>query len=265
MGDVPTASTSTGEYVSREGSRNGYPGAIPNEAPPSFPHGPSTVNTSALQQQYQQPYIPIPNAFTNQFDMTHTQAPGRQGSFNMTAISNALPQPIYRQGYSPGQHQQRHATGSLNHGLVQPMAQYGLPAQPYYMPHHQQMPPYYNAHLAHQQQTHQANPRHNDFYANPVMINQHQGPMQASYYYHPTHPYPNTNTSMNGVMNPSQFIMPDGSTGDAQNHSSTAGRGQQGEFSTYNQPGSTFCLRLYLEALYNRMGYPVRESLGDLC
>lgn len=232
MGDVPPSS-SAGEYAIHEASNNGFQGIIPNEGQPLYPQGPSPVN---FQQQYQQHYIPMPNAFTNQFDMTHAQAPGRQGSFNMTAMGNALPQHIYRPGYSPGQHQQRHGTGAMAHGVVQPMAHYGLAAQHYYIPQHQQMPPYYNTHLSTQQQHQQTNPRQNEFYPNPVMMNQPHGPMPANYYYPSAHAYTNPNPSMHGPMTPSQFLIPDGTSGDVQRHSPTPGVGPSG----YSQPESMF-------------------------
>ena len=235
MGDVQP-STSAGEYASHDPSLNGYPGVVPNEGPSPFPQGPSPVNTSAFQQQYQQPYIPVQNAFTNQFDMTHSQGLGRQGGFNMTAMGNALPQPVYRHGYNPGQ--QRHATGHMSHGVVQPIAQYNMTNQPYYVHQHQQMPPYYNAHMVHQQQAQQGHPRQNDYYTNSVMMNQPQGHMQPSYYYQPAHSYANANHSIHGPMTPSQFIVSDSVPGDAQNHSPALGKGQQEDFPGYNQPGS---------------------------
>ena len=244
MGDVPS-STSAGEYASHEPLHNVYPGVIPNEGPSSFPQGPSPVNTSAFQQQYQQPYITVQNAFTNQFDMAHPQAPGQQGSFNMTAMGNALPQTVYRHVYNPGQHQQRHATGPMNPGVVQPLAQYNLANQPYYVHQHQQMSPYYNAHLAaHQQQAQQGHLRQNDYYTNSVMMNQPQGPMPPSYYYQQAHSYASPSHSIHGQMTPSQFIVPDAVPGDVQNRSTAPGKGQQGDSSGYSQPGSTSPLDL---------------------
>ena len=248
MGDV-TSSSSAGEYASHEAPSSGFQGVVPNEGQPSYPQGPSPVNYQ--QQQYQQHYTPMPNAFTNQFDMTYAQAPGRQGNFNMAAMGNALPQHVYRPGYSPGQ-QQRHGTGGMAHGGMQPMVQYGLAAQHYYMPQHQQMPQYYNAQLStpqqqqqqQQQQQHQANQRQNEFYPNPVMMNQPHGAMTANYYYPSAHAYPNHNHSMHGPMTPSQFIMPDGTSGEVQRQSPTPGVGPSG----YSQPESMSLLEI-LEAI----------------
>lgn len=240
MGDVPPSS-SAGEYASYEKSGGGFQGIVPNEGQPLYPQGPSPVNTSVYQQHYPQTYMPMPTSFTNQFDMTHAQASGRQGSFTMTAMGNALPQHMYRPGYGSGQHQQRHGTGAMAHGVVQPMAQYGPAAQHYYMPQHQQMPPYYNAHLSAQQQSQpqQASLRQNEYYQNQVMMNQPHGPLPAGYYYPPAQPYPNQHHSMQGHMTPSQFFIPDGAAGDVQKQSPKTGVGPSG----YGQAESMYYVR----------------------
>ncbi|RYP21852.1 hypothetical protein DL767_009171 [Monosporascus sp. MG133] len=222
MGDVPPSSTLADEHASQYVSSNGFQGVFPGDGQPSFQQGPGAVSSSAFQQQFQQPYVAVPNAFSNQFDIPDAQAPGRQNNFNMTAMANALPQAIYRP-YASGQQQQRHTTGALAHGVVQPMAQYNLTAQPYYIPHPQQVPPYYNVHLpTSQQPPQQAGPRHNEFYPNPVMMNHPQGHIPAGYYYPAAHPYPNANHSI-GPMTPPQYLAPDGTTGDVDRQSPAPG------------------------------------------
>ncbi|RYP92503.1 hypothetical protein DL770_001369 [Monosporascus sp. CRB-9-2] len=187
MGDIPPPSTLAGEHASQYLSSSGFQGVFPGDGQSSLQQGPGAVNSSAFQQQFQQPYVALPNAFSNQFDMSHAQAPGRQNNFNMTAMANAFPQAMYRPGYASGQQQQRHTTGALAHG-VQPMAQYNLAAQPYYIAQPQQVPPYYNVHLPTSQQApQQAGPRHNEFYPNPVMVNHPQGHIPAGYYYPAAH------------------------------------------------------------------------------
>ncbi|RYO90945.1 hypothetical protein DL764_008355 [Monosporascus ibericus] len=223
MGDVPPSSTLAGEHASQYVSSSGFQGVFPSDGQPSFQQGPGAVNSSAFQQQFQQPYVAVPNAFSNQFDMSHAQASGRQNDFNMTAMANALPQSMYRPGYASGQQQQRHTTGALAHGVVQPMAQYNLTAQPYYIPQPQQVPPYYNVHLpTSQQPPQQAGPRHNEFYHNPAVMNHTQGHIPAGYYYPAAHPYPNANHSI-GPMTPTQFLAPDGTTGDVDGKSPAPG------------------------------------------
>ncbi|RYP78533.1 hypothetical protein DL771_000486 [Monosporascus sp. 5C6A] len=155
MGDVPPSSTLAGEHASQYISSSGFQGVVSSDGQPSFQQGPGAVNSSAFQQQFQQPYVAVPNAFSNQFDMPHAQAPGHQNNFNMAAMANAFPQAMYRPEYASGQHQQRHTTGALAHGVVQPMAQYNLAAQPYYIPQPQQISPYYNVHLPGTQQPQQ--------------------------------------------------------------------------------------------------------------
>ncbi|RYP73779.1 hypothetical protein DL769_004155 [Monosporascus sp. CRB-8-3] len=210
MGDVPPSSTFAGEHASQYISSSGFQGVVPSDGQPSFQQGPGAVNSSAFQQQFQQPYVAVPNAFSNQFDMPHAQAPGRQNSFNMTAMANTLPQSMYRPGYASGQQQQRHTTGTLPHGVMQPTAQYNLAAQPYYIPQPQQVPPYYNVHLpTPQQPPHQAGPRHNEVYHNLVTMNHPQGHISAGYYYPAAHSYPNANHSI-GPMTSTQFLAPDG-------------------------------------------------------
>ncbi len=246
MGDVPPSSTSAGEFASLGTPNGGFQGLIPSEGQSVYQHGPGQVDTSAFQH-YQQPYMTMPNPFTNQYDMTHAPPSGRQGSFNMTAMTNSLPQHTYRPNYGSGQHQQRHGTGALAHGVVQQMAPYGLHA--YYMPQHQHMSPYYNTHMsAPQHQPQQPNPRQNEFYPNPVIMNQPHSPMPASYYYTPTHPYPNPNPSMHGQMTPSHFLIPDGTSPGAPKQSSLPGVGPSVEFPVFSQPESM----LYLSAAYSR-------------
>ncbi|RYP34581.1 hypothetical protein DL768_011053 [Monosporascus sp. mg162] len=216
MGAVPPSSTLAGEHASQYVSSNGFQGVFPSDGQPSFHQGPGAV-------QFQQPYVAVPNAFSDQFDMPHAQAPGRQNNFNMMAMANALPQVMYRPGYASGQQQQRHATGALAHGVVQPMAQYNLAAQPYYIPQPQQLPPYYNVHLPTSQQLpQQAGPRHNEFYPNPVMMNHPQAHIPAGYYYPAAHPYPNANHSI-GPITPTQFLAPNGTTGDVDRQSPASG------------------------------------------
>lgn len=236
MGDVPPSSTLAGEHASQYVSSSQFQGVFPSDGQPSFQQGPGAVNNSAFQQQFQQPYIAVPNAFCNQFDMPHTQAPGRQNNFNMTAMANALPQAMYRPGYASGQQQQRHTTGALVHGVVQPMAQYNLAALPYYIPHPQQVPPYYNVHLpTSEQPPHQAGPRHNEFYPNPVMMNHPQGHIPAGYYYRAAHPYPNANHSI-GPITPTQFLAPNGITGDVDRQSPAPGFSPSGAVAGYGPP-----------------------------
>ncbi|RYO88547.1 hypothetical protein DL762_003669 [Monosporascus cannonballus] len=238
MGDVPSSSTLAGEHASQYVTSSGFQGVVPSDGQPSFQQGPGAVNSSAFQQQFQQPYVAVPNAFSNQFDMPHAQAPGRQNSFNMTTMANALPQVMYRPAYASGQQQQRRTTDALAHGVVQPMAQYNMAAQPYYVPQPQQVPPYYNVHLPTSQQLpQQAGPRHNEFYHNPAMMNHPQGHISAGYYYPAAHLYPNANHSI-GPMTPTQFLAPDGNAGDVDGQSPTPGFTPSGAVTGYTPPGS---------------------------
>ncbi|KAI1083070.1 hypothetical protein F5B20DRAFT_444865 [Whalleya microplaca] len=243
MGDVPQPTAAASEFATSDAASSTHQGIPPNEGHPPLPQGPSPTNNPAFQAQYQQLYAPSPNAFTNQLDMSHAQGSNRQGSYNMTAMANALPQPGYRPSYSHGQQPQRFNTGP-SPGVMQPIPQMAhfagqpgmsqLGAQQYYVPQHPQMSSYYSAQMSSSPQQHQApqqaglSPRHSlSFYPNPVMMSQSQHPIPA-YYYPSSNQFPTPNVAIQGQVAPGQYYVPDGVQSDPRGSSPSQGNEQAG-------------------------------------
>ncbi|KAI0143610.1 hypothetical protein GGR57DRAFT_518275 [Xylariaceae sp. FL1272] len=189
----------------------------------AYSQSPSPSNHAAFQAQYQQLYPTPSNTFSNQFDISQSQGTDRQGPYNMSAMANALPQTAYRSGYS-GVQQHRYAPSAPSmmpqmmpfHGQQQHMPQ--LANQPYYMP--AQIPQYYNTQMppTSQHQAHQSSlpPRANmnmGYYPNTGMPNQSQT-LVTGYYYPPSNHYPVQNASIQSHMQRSQYISPNGLSGE---------------------------------------------------
>ncbi|KAI6093977.1 hypothetical protein F4821DRAFT_221859 [Hypoxylon rubiginosum] len=240
MEDVPPPSAANHEFASADVVGGAHQGRIQTDGQ----QGPSPVNNPAFQAQYQQQfYGSAPNAFSGQLDMSHGPGPARQGPYNMAAMANALPQSAYRTNYNQGQQQQRFNTGPSSNMMphVQQMAQFAGPAnmaqmggQPYYVPQHPQMSPYYNAHLSPSQQ-HQAaqqpslSPRHSlSYYSNSVMMNQSQHPLPAGYYYPPSNQFQSQHSAIQGQMAQGQFFLPDGTSSDPRGASPSQGNDHAG-------------------------------------
>ncbi|KAI1338585.1 YT521-B-like domain-containing protein [Xylariaceae sp. FL0016] len=242
MGDVPPSSAPASEYASPEppSSNYGLP-PIDNQSQIHPGQGPGPANSAAFQAQYQQLYGPSPNTFSNQLDMGHAQGSTRQGPFNMSAMSNALPQTGYRPAYAAGQ-QQRINTGSAPNIMPQMTPFAGQPTmshlagqQQYYMAQHPQMHQYYNPQMSPtSQQQSQAglSPRGNmnmGYYGNPMMMNP-QNQMPAAYYYTPTGQYPSPSPISHGQMPSGQYLSPDGTTSDPRGISPSQGNDKLGPY-----------------------------------
>ncbi|KAI1383364.1 uncharacterized protein F4822DRAFT_75398 [Hypoxylon trugodes] len=231
MEDVPPPSAGNSEFVTGDAAGGAHQGRAHNDGQPPLPPGHNPANDPTYQAQYQQLYGPSPNAFSNQLDMTHAQNPARQGPYNMTAMTNALPQTGYRPGYNPAQQQQRFNTGPSSTMIpsIPQMAQFAGPpnmaqlgGQPYYVAQHPQMSPYYSAHLPPSQQQHQQpqqpslSPRHSLSYysSSPMMMNQSQHPLPTGYYYPPSNQYPSQHSTIQGQMASGQYYLADGTSND---------------------------------------------------
>ncbi|KAI0381971.1 hypothetical protein F5Y04DRAFT_54682 [Hypomontagnella monticulosa] len=244
MEDVPPPSAANSEFAIGDAVGGVHQGRTQNEGQPPLPQGHSPANDPAFQAQYQQLYGPSPNAYPNQLDMSHSQGPARQGSYNMAAMANALPQAGYRPGYNPGQLPQRFNTAPSS-SMIPPIPQIAqfagppnmaqLGGQPYYVAQHPQMSPYYNAHLPPSQQQHQAqqqpsiSPRHSmSYYSNPVMVNQSQHPLPAAYYYPTSNQYPSPHPTIQNQMTPGQYLVADGTSSDPRGASPSHGNDHAG-------------------------------------
>lgn len=123
------------------------------------------------------------------FDMAQPQGQVRPGPYNMGALSNALPQVNYRQGYyNPNPSQLRYNPVGPPSGIVaqtQHMPQYGaamghMPHHSYYAQQHSQMPPYYGSPISPSQAQSNMSPRPNmQYYGNQI----HQPHPSLGYYY----------------------------------------------------------------------------------
>ncbi|KAI1259655.1 hypothetical protein F5Y18DRAFT_420644 [Xylariaceae sp. FL1019] len=208
----------------------------------AYSQTPSPSNHAAFQVQYQQLYPTHSNIFSNQFDMSQTQGADRHGPYNMNAMANALPQTAYRSGYT-GVQQNRYAPSAPSmvpqmmpfHGQQQHVPQ--LASQQYYMPQQAQIPQYYNTQMSptSQHQAHQSGlpPRANmnmGYYPNTGMANPSQ-PLVPGYYYPSSNHYPAQNVPLQGHMQRSQYVSPDGFSGEftgtmsAQRHNRGGGLG----------------------------------------
>ncbi|KAI0176438.1 hypothetical protein GGR52DRAFT_362136 [Hypoxylon sp. FL1284] len=237
MEDVPPPPAANPKFAGADIVGGTQPGRSQTDGQPPLQQGPSPANNPAFQAQYQQQlYGPAPNASSSQLDIAHGPGPARQGPYNMAAMANALPQPGYRPGYNPGQPQRFNAGPSSNMmPHIPQMAQFGqLGGQPYYVPQHPQMSPYYNAQLSPSQQ-HQAaqqsglSPRHSlNYYTNPIMMDHSQHPLPAGYYYPSSAQYPSPHSAVQGHMTPGQLLMPDGASSDPRGASPSQGNEHAG-------------------------------------
>ncbi|KAK6954235.1 hypothetical protein Daesc_004201 [Daldinia eschscholtzii] len=244
MEDVLPPSAVNSEFATGEAVGGAPQGHTQNEGRPPLSHSQNLVNEPAFQVQYQQLYGPSPNMFSGQLDMSHTQGPGRQGPYNMTAMANALPQTGYRHGYNPGQLPQRFNTGPSSNMMppIPQVAQFAGPpnmtqlgGQHYYVTQHPQMAPYYNAHLSPSQQQHQTpqqpnlSPRHSlSYYPSPVVMNQSQHTIPAGYYYPTSNHFTSPHSTIQGQAAPGQYLLADGTSSDPRGQSPLHGNGQAG-------------------------------------
>lgn len=144
-----------------------------------------TIPDYSSSQARQQQAAGIQHAFASQLDMTQQ----RPNSFDMSGLTNALPQQSYRTA-PYGQSPQRYNAATLVHSPVTaaqiPVSQYGAPQ--YYLPQGH-MAQYYPAPLSSQQPAPNMSSRGDmSYYPAPVMSPQsHPGP---HYYYPPTTHFP---------------------------------------------------------------------------
>ncbi|KAI0450621.1 hypothetical protein F5B21DRAFT_517345 [Xylaria acuta] len=198
---------------------------MPDDGSSTDPQSTSPSNAAAFQGQYQQIYTPSSNLFSGQLEVPLTQGSNRQGPYDMSAITNALPQAGYRPGYSSGQQQhQRYAPSGSN--MMPQMVQY--PGQPhipqlanqqYYLPQQQHVPQFYSSHMSPTVQQHQqhqvGSPRDSigmGYYPNSVMMNQSQAPV-SGYYYPSSSQFSAQNPSIHNPLAQPQYFLPDGSPG----------------------------------------------------
>lgn len=197
MGEVQTASGSELPVVSGSYAEAG-PHAGQVFSQPRTADDPATHSQASYSNPQQM--------FRGQFDMAQPQVPARPVPYNMTALTNALPQADYRHGpYNPS-HMRYNPTGSSPSliGQTQPLPQYNgqhgmahMPNQAYYM-QQQQMSPYYGGPISPSQPQSNMSQRQNmPYYGNQVISN-HQSHPTMGYYYppvasfasqgHPSHP-----------------------------------------------------------------------------
>lgn len=218
MGDVPPPSSSPNGHLSQEAFDSSYHASGIDEGHAAPFQGPGG-NTSGFRSSYEQHPDPSQNAFSAQFDMTQPQGTGPgpiQGSYNMSAMANALPQPTFRPGANNVGQVRYNSNGSPS-GMMPPVAQYPgqsnmnhMATQQYYMAQHAPMPNYYNAQMPPAQQQAGLPPRHNmGYYPNQAMMNQTQQPMPTGYYYPHPGQYQGHNTTMPGTMMPNQYMPQD--------------------------------------------------------
>lgn len=218
MGDVPPPSSSPNGHLSQEAFDSSYHASGIDEGHAAPFQGPGG-NTSGFRSSYEQHPDPSQNAFSAQFDMTQPQGAGPgpiQGSYNMSAMANALPQPTFRPGANNVGQVRYNSNGSPS-GMMPPVAQYPgqsnmnhMATQQYYMAQHAPMPNYYNAQMPPAQQQAGLPPRHNmGYYPNQAMMNQTQQPMPTGYYYPHPGQYQGHNTTMPGTMMPNQYMPQD--------------------------------------------------------
>lgn len=171
------------------------------------------------QQQHDETAEPQ-RAFASQLDMTyqpHQQS--RMGSYDFSAMANALPPQPYRpQGY--GQNPQRYNTATasmMSPGTAAqiPAAQYGagtagmgpVQAQQYYLPHHMHMATFYSTPLPPQPPTGLPPRPELGYYQSPVVMSQPPHPA-AQFYYTPAPPFPGQVPHVQGQFPPGQYGMP---------------------------------------------------------
>ncbi|KAH8157577.1 hypothetical protein CIB48_g10670 [Xylaria polymorpha] len=215
MGDILPSTNSGSDGASPGVPGNPRQGMVPDDGSSTDQQSGSPLNAAAFQGQYHQIYAPSSNLFSGQLEVPLTQGSNRQGPYDMSAVTNALPPAGYRPGYSSGQQHQRYAPSGAN--MMPQMVQF--PGQPpisqlanqhYYLPQHQHIAQFYSSHMSptvQQHQQHQAGSSRDSvgmgYYPNSVMMNQSQG-----YYY----PASSQFSAQNPLAQP-QYFLPDGSPG----------------------------------------------------
>ncbi|KAI0538279.1 YT521-B-like domain-containing protein [Xylaria digitata] len=223
MGDIAPPADAGSDYANPEMPKNPRRGIKSDDGSSTNPQSTSPTGTAASQGQYQQFYAPPSNPFSSQLEMPLARGSNRQGPYDMSVMTNALPQSGYRPGYSNTQHQQRYTPASPNvipqmvHFPGQPqMLQ--LANQQYYLPQHQQVQPYFNTQVSpsSQHQQHQLGSLRGGmnigYYTNSAITNQPQvlGP---GYYYSPSNQFSAQHPTIQNHLGQSQYFVPDGSSG----------------------------------------------------
>jgi len=144
--------------------------------------GPPLAYAAPRQPQHEQA-ASAQHAFNSQIDMTYQH---RAGSFDMSAIAQALPHGHYRsQPY--GQSQQRYSPAAVplstgHYGAPQALG--AMSGQQYYLPHHAPIPQFYQTPLSSQSPATMA-PRHEmGYYPTQVVVS--QPPVAATPFYYTT-------------------------------------------------------------------------------
>ncbi|KAI2635366.1 hypothetical protein GGS21DRAFT_77888 [Xylaria nigripes] len=225
MGDTSPSANPGSDYESSEVPTNIHQGRVSDDGSLTNPQSPSPPDPAAFQGQYQQIFTsPPPNHFSNQLDNTLAPVPGRQGPYDMSAMTNALPQSGYRPGYGSGQHQRYSPAGPNMMPQQQHMPQ--LANQHFYIPQHQPMPSFYNIQMstnAQLQQQHQfgfSSPRTGmnvGYYPTSMIMN--QPPASVTGYYCPPNQFPAHNPLLHNDFSQPYPYPPDGSSGDPRSSS----------------------------------------------
>ncbi|RYC58300.1 hypothetical protein CHU98_g7906 [Xylaria longipes] len=220
MGDNSPSANSGPDGASPGVPGNPRQGITPDDRSSTDPQSTSPSNAGAFQGQYQQIYAPSSGLLPGQLEVPLTQGSNRQGPYDMSAITNALPQAGYRPGYGSGQQHQRYAPSGPN--MMPQMVQY--PGQPhipqlanqhYYLTQHQHIPQFYSPHMSPTVQQHQQHQARDSigmgYYPNSVVINQSQAPV-SGYYYPPSSQFSAQNLSIHNPLAQPQYFFPDGSS-----------------------------------------------------
>ncbi|GAP83382.1 putative yt521-b-like splicing [Rosellinia necatrix] len=228
MGDVSPSANPGGEPENPEPSGNHRQTQPPEEGSSTSPQSTNPPDAAAFQGQYLQICVPPSNPFSGQLETPPTHASSRQGPYDMSAMTNALPQAGYRPGYSNGQQHQRYAPTGLS--MIPQMAQF--PGQPhmsqlanqqYYIPQHQ-IPPYYSTTVIqqHQQQQHQVGSTRDGmgmgYYASHIMMPQSPAPIHG-YYYPTSNHFSAQNPAIHNHLTQAPYYLPDRHSGDQRDHS----------------------------------------------
>ncbi|KAI0203956.1 hypothetical protein F4808DRAFT_416395 [Astrocystis sublimbata] len=196
-------------------------GAMADEISSTVRPIPDPSNTAAFQDHNQEAYDPSSNPFSGQLETASTQGSNRQGPYDMSVITTALPQNGYRSVYTSGQHQRYSPSGPnmLPHHLLQYPNQpqvFQHTNQQYFYPHNQ----FYSQHVQpalhqHQQASlgSQRDTLGNGYYTNPVMMNQMPAPVPGAYYFPHSSQYSAQNLPMHNSMAQPQYLVPNGSSG----------------------------------------------------
>ncbi|KAF2973079.1 hypothetical protein GQX73_g653 [Xylaria multiplex] len=223
MGDIVPSADAGSDYATPEVPKTTRQGIKSDDGSSTNPQSTSPTDTAAFQGQYQQFYAPPSNTFSNQLEMPLAHGSNRQGPYDMSAMTNALPQSGYRPGYSNAQHHQRYTPAGPNvipqmiHFPGQPQV-LQLANQQYYISQHQQVQQYFNTQIppSSQQQQHQLGSLRGGmnigYYTNPTMPNQPQVPAPG-YYYSPSNQFSAQHPTIHNHLGQSQYFVPDGPSG----------------------------------------------------